>query len=104
MMSMITMNRMIDKATIAVRDAQTDDEYRAAVNRLDELMALRKEMVESRSDTGYKYSTLAVNAICALVPAWLNVHVLKECIEFEDTGIWSHPSIKGLVSKIRIGK
>lgn len=104
MTSMFMMNRMIDKATVNVRDAQTEDEYRAAVNRLDELMALRKDMVESKSDTGYKYTTLVVNAATALIPAWLNVQVLKECIQFEDTGIWSHPSIKNLVSSIRIKK
>lgn len=104
MCSMYTMNRMIDRATIAVRDAETDDEYREAVNRLDELMTLRKEMVESRSDSGYKYTTLVVNTVCALVPAWMNVQLLKECIEFEDKGIWSHPSIKTLISKVRIGK
>lgn len=104
MTTMWTMNRMIKDATLAVRDAQTDEGYRAAVNRLDELIALRKDMVESKSDSGYKFSALAVTLFGTIFPAYINRQTMRECIQFEHNGIWSHPTIKSLASKIHIGK
>lgn len=104
MYSLFMMNRMIDEATRAVRDAQNEEERATAINHLDELVALRKDMVGSTPDTLYKLATLGVSAAGVFAPLIANTRLIRECIEYENSGIWSHPTAKGLAAKIRIGK
>lgn len=104
MYSLIMMNRMINSATKEVMLAKDEEERNSAINRLDVLIALRKDMVESKSDTLFKLATLGISAAGVFVPVIANTKLIKDCINFEENGIWSHPTAKGLASKIRLGK
>lgn len=102
--SAMMLDQMIAKATRKMKNAESDAERAEAINELDQLIALRKDLTEASGDSFYKMATLAVTALGVVAPLVVNTRLVKECIKFEDTGAWSHPTIRGLVSKIKIGK
>lgn len=102
--SALMLDQMIAKATRKMKKAESESERAEAINELDQLIALRKDLTEASGENAYKIATLAVTALGVIAPLVVNTRLVKECIKFEDTGAWSHPTIRGLVSKIKIGK
>lgn len=102
--SALMLDQMIASATRKMKKAQTEDERNEAMNELDQLIALRKDLREASGDGFYQMATLAVTAMGVIAPLVVNTRLVKDCIKFEETGAWSHPTIRGLVSRIKIGK
>lgn len=102
--SALMLDRMIAANTRKMKKAQTAEERAEAINELDQLIALRKDLTEASGDSFYKMATLAVTTLGVIAPLIVNTRLVKECIKFEDTGAWSHPTIRSMVSKIKIGK
>ena len=102
--SALMLDQMIASATRKMKKAQTEDERNEAMNELDQLIALRKDLREASGDGLYQMATLAVTAMGVIAPLVVNTRLVKDCIKFEETGAWSHPTIRGLVSRIKIGK
>ena len=102
--SALMLDRMIAASTQKMKKAKTAEEHAEAMNELDQLIALRKDLREASGDGFYQMATLAVTAFGVIAPLVVNTRLIKECIKFEETGAWSHPTIRGLVSKIKIGK
>lgn len=104
MMSAFMLDRMIQKKTKELRQAETESERNERINELDQLIALRKDLKEATGDNFIQIATLGVTAIGIIAPLIVNTRLVKECIQFEDTGTWSHPTARNLIGKIKLGK
>lgn len=98
------LDSMINKEAKALKNAENDQDRATAMNRMDELIALKKEYCEASNESLYKYLSLGVTLAGSIIPVVANRDLIRRCIAFEETGVWSHPSIKGLIGKIHIGK
>ena len=104
MMSAFMLDRMIQKKAKELRQAETESERNECINELDQLIALRKDLKEATGDNFIQIATLGVTAIGIIAPLIANTRLVKECIQFEDTGTWSHPTARNLIGKIKLGK
>lgn len=104
MMSAFMLDRMIQKKTKELRQAKTESERNEHINELDQLIALRKDLKEATGDNFIQIATLGVTAIGIIAPLIVNARLVKECIQFEDTRAWSHPTARNLIGKIKLGK
>lgn len=102
--STMLLDNMITKKTLELRTAKTETEKADAMNDLDQLIALRKDLNEAHGEGFYQMATLAVTAFGVVAPLVVNTRLIRDCIQFEHTGAWSHPTIRNLVNKIKIGK
>lgn len=104
MMSAFMLDRMIAIQTKRLKTATTEDERNDAINQLDQLIALRKDLNEAHGENFYQMATLAVTAFGVVAPLVVNTRLIRDCIKFEETGAWSHPTARNLIGKIKIGK
>lgn len=104
MMSAFMLDRMIQKKTKELRQAGTENERNECINELDQLIALRKDLKEATGDSFIQIATLGVTVIGIVAPLIVNTRLIRDCIQFEDTGAWSHPTARNLIGKIKIGK
>lgn len=104
MISAFMLDRMIQKKTKELRQAETEKDRNGCINELDQLIALRKDLNEAHGGSFYQMATLVVTAVGIVAPLIVNTRLIRECIQFEDTGAWSHPTARNLIGKIKIGK
>lgn len=102
--STMVLDHMITKETLRLKKAKDDAEQADAINNLDQLIALRKDLNEAHGENFYQMATLVVTAVGVVAPLVVNTRLIRDCIQFEHTGAWSHPTIRNLVNKIKIGK
>lgn len=102
--STFVLDHMITKKTLELQKAETEAKRTEAINDLDQLIALRKDLSEARGESFYQMATLAVTAFGVVAPLVVNTRLIRDCIDYEHTGAWSHPTIRNLVNKIKIGK
>lgn len=103
-MSAFMLDQMIRKKTKELKQAETEVKRNECINELDQLIALRKDLTEAHGESFYQMATLAVTAFGVIAPLVVNTRLIRDCIKFEDTGAWSHPTARNLVGKIKLGK
>lgn len=102
--STLVLDHMITKKTLELQKAKNESEKTDAINDLDQLIALRKDLNEAHGEGFYQMATLAVTTFGVVAPLVVNTRLVRDCINYENTGAWSHPTIRNLVNKIKIGK
>lgn len=104
MMSTFTLDQMIRKKTKELKQAETEVKRNECINELDQLIALRKDLNEAHGENFYQMATLVVTMVGVVAPLIVNTRLIRDCIQFEDTGAWSHPTARNLIGKIKLGK
>ena len=104
MMSAFTLDQMIRKKTKELKQAETEVKRNECINELDQLIALRKDLNEAHGENFYQMATLVVTMVGVVAPLIVNTRLIRDCIQFEDTGAWSHPTARNLIGKIKLGK
>ena len=103
-MSAFMLDQMIRKKTKELKRAETENELNECINELDQLIALRKDLKEATGDSFIQIATLGVSIVGIVAPLIVNTRLIRDCIQFEDTGAWSHPTARNLVGKIKLSK
>ncbi len=104
MMSIFTLDQMIRKKTKELKQAETEAKRNECINELDQLIALRKDLNEAHGENFYQMATLVVTMVGVVAPLIVNARLIRDCIQFEDMGAWSHPTARNLIGKIKLGK
>lgn len=101
------LDRMLEEALDNAEGTISEGTWEKEINHAGSLLELKmksKEAESRKTIDWIRIAEIAVPAGVSLIGFAVNAGLIRSALRYEETGVYSHPTIKSMIGKIRIGK